>query len=145
MWWASAKEAQSFAGESQRRALAVLARAQPCLVTRDVVARHRDYALALGELELAHHHSLLAERHFRGGEIELPHPYETGIVEALNFFAMSEETRAPVLERLGVVQAQDLDIGDQKARLLHCGQHLGQGRNIAAGEDVFGDPRVGNV
>ena len=49
-------------------------RAQARLLARDVVARDRHDALALGELDLEHHHVLVAERHLGGRQIELPHP-----------------------------------------------------------------------
>ena len=49
------------------------------------------------------------------------------------------------LQRLGVVQPQDLDVGDQQAGALDRGQHLRQRRDVAAGEDVLGDPGVGDV
>src|SRR5215470_9815289 len=99
MWWRRGGDAQSFAGESQRRALPQLARTQPRALAHEVVARHRDHALPLGQLQLDHHHRLLAERHFGSREIELPHARETGIVETFDLLAMGQETRAPELER----------------------------------------------
>src|SRR5215475_5559728 len=114
MWWRRSRGAQSFAGQSQRWALAKLARAQSRGFARDVVTRHRHHALALGELQLKHHHGLLAKCHFGGRQIEFPHTHETGIVEPLNLLAMSKETRAPMLQRLRIVQAQDLDVSDKQ-------------------------------
>jgi hypothetical protein len=58
---------------------------------------------------------------------------------------MGEEAFAPGLERLGIVQAQDFNVGDQQARALDRGQHLGQRWNVAAGKDVLRDPRIGDV
>ena len=106
---------ESFAGEPQRRTLARLRSARRRAVSaRDVVAGHRHHALPLGQLHLEHHHGLLAEGHLGRGEIELPHPHEALVVEPLDLLAMGEEALAPVLQRLGVVQAQDLDVGDQE-------------------------------
>ena len=58
--------------------------------------------------------SLLAERHLGRGEIELPHPHEALVVEPLGLLAVGQEALAPGLERLGVVQPQDLDVGDEE-------------------------------
>jgi hypothetical protein len=43
------------------------------------------------------------------------------------------------------VQAQDLDIGNEKPGALDRRQHFGQGRNVAAGKDVFRDPGIGDA
>ena len=122
MWWRVREGAQSFAGQPQRRTLSQLTRSQPRGFPINIVARHRYYALALGDLYLQHHHGLLAERHFGGRQVEFPHAHETGIVETLNLLAMRKEACAPVLQRLGIVQAQNLDIGDKQARALDRGQ-----------------------
>src|SRR3979411_2956713 len=116
MWWRLPAGAQSLPGESQRRALAKLACAQPRGFAHDVVTRHWHHPLALGELQLDHHHGLLAKRHFGGRQIELPHADKTGIVDTLNLLAMSKETCAPVFERLGIVQPQNLDVSDKQPR-----------------------------
>src|SRR5262249_60178217 len=58
---------------------------------------------------------------------------------------MSKETRAPVLQRLGIVQAQDFDVSDKQPRALDRGQHLREGRDITARKDVFRDPGIGDV
>ena len=57
---------------------------------------------------------------------------------------MGEETLAPGLERLRIVQSQHLEIGDDQPRALDRRQHFGQRRDVAAGEDVFRDPRIGD-
>ena len=119
--------------------------AQPRFLARDVVARDRNHALPLGQLDLEYHHVLLAERHLRRREIEFPHAQKRCVVDLLHLLAMREEALAPVLQRLGVVQPQDLDVGDQQPGALDRRQHLGQRRDVAAGEDVFGDPRIGDA
>src|SRR5262249_54928768 len=85
-----------FAGEPQWRPLAAFQCAQPGFLAGDVVAGDRHHALASGELDLHHHHGLFAERHFRRGEIELPHPHEALVVDALDLLAMRHEAVAPV-------------------------------------------------
>ena len=80
---------------------------------------------------------------FRAGEVELPHPHEARVIDALDLGAMGKEPVAPRLEGLRIMQAQDLDVGHQEAGAFDRGHHLGQGGDIAAGEDVLGDPRIG--
>ena len=58
---------------------------------------------------------------------------------------MREEPLAPGLERLGIMQLQDFDIGHDELRALDRRQNFGKGRDIAAGEDVFGDPGIGDA
>ena len=110
-----------FAGQPQRRVALAFGVAQAALLARDIVARHRHHALPLGELDLEHHQVLLAERHFRRRQIELPHAHKAPVVNALDLLAVGEEALAPGLQRLGVMQAQDLDVGDQQAGLLDAG------------------------
>ena len=52
---------------------------------------------------------------------------------------------APQAQRLGVVQAQDLDVGDPQAKPLDHRQHLGQRGRVAAREDVLPDKGVGRA
>src|SRR4051794_7206161 len=58
-----------FASETQRRTAAGLEAAQARFLAADVVARDRNHALALRQLQLEHHHVLLAEGHFGRREI----------------------------------------------------------------------------
>jgi hypothetical protein len=60
---------------------------QALLLAHDVIPRHRHHFLALGELDLEYHPVLLAERHFRCRKIELPHPHEAPIIDALDLLA----------------------------------------------------------
>src|SRR3974377_350075 len=133
----------AWAGEL--RVGADLERAQAVLLARDVVAGHRCDALALGDLDLEVHHILLAERHFGGGEIELPHAHEAPVVNALYVLAVGEEALAPSLQRLCIMQAQDFDVGHQQPGAFDVRHDLGQGWDVAAREDVFGDPRIGGA
>src|SRR5258705_11331987 len=98
----------SLAGQPQRRAPPRFAPTQARFGTHDVVAGDRHRALALCKLNLEHHHILASECHFRAGEIKFPHSHKPGVVEAYNLLAVGEETVAPRLERLRVVQTQDL-------------------------------------
>src|SRR3974377_2403587 len=56
---------------------------------------------------------------------------------------MSQKAFAPGLECLGVVQLQNLHVGDDQACPLDRAEDFRQGRNVAAGEDVLGDPGIG--
>src|SRR3974390_1730441 len=112
------------AGEPQGRTALAFGAAQAQLLAPDIVARHRHHALSFRELDLAIHHVLLTERHFRSRQIELPHPHKALIVNALDLLAMDQEPRAPVLQRLGVMQAQDLHIGDEQPGSLDRWKNL---------------------
>ena len=96
---------------------------------RNIVARDRHDALPLGELDLHHHHVLLAERHFGSREIELPHAHEALVVNALHLLAVGEKPLAPSFERFGIMQAQDFDVGDKQpgASRSPAGPPTGQG------------------
>ena len=48
----------------------------------------------------------------------------------------------PVAQRLGVVEAQQLDVHHVKAGVLDDRGQLGQGRQVAAGEDVLADEGI---
>src|SRR5262245_26859110 len=63
----------SLAGQPQRRAPPGFATAQALLGAQDIVAGDRHRALALGQLNLEHHHILASERRLGAGEIEFPH------------------------------------------------------------------------
>ena len=89
--------------------------------SRDVVARHRHHALALGELDLEIHHVLLAERHFRGRQIKFPHPRKALVIEPHRFFPPRHETLAPGFQRFGVMQPQDFDVAHQQPGALDRG------------------------
>lgn len=85
--------------------------AQPIFLAPNIVTRHWDDVLTFRELDLEYHQGLFAERHFRAGEIELPHPHELLVVNALDVGAVREEAFAPVFQGLGIVQAQDFIVG----------------------------------
>src|ERR1051326_4213086 len=89
--------AASLAGETERWREVCFEHTQPRLLAHDVIARRRRHSLALGELDLEHHHVAFAERHLRGSEIKLPHPYETLVVEPHCLVAMGEKALAPGL------------------------------------------------
>ena len=128
-----------------RGRVAALDPAQFCFLARDIIARHRHHALALGELNLEVHHVLLAERHFRARQIKFPHPRKALVVELHRFLPPRHEAFAPGFQRFGVMQPQDFDVADQKPGALDRRHHFGQRRDIAAGEDVFRDPGIGDV
>src|SRR6516164_11459978 len=103
---------ESLAGQPQGWAIPAFPGAEPLGLSSDIVARHRHHALAFRGLQLENHHGLLAKGHLGRGKIKFPHARETRVVEPLGLFAVREEALAPLLERLGIMQAQNLDIGD---------------------------------
>jgi hypothetical protein len=115
----SSRRASLFGCEPQLWAMAILGVAQACLMTGDVVAGHGDHSLAFDQLDLEHHHALFAEGHFRRREIELPHSAKAVVVKAFCLFAPRHESLAPSLERIGVVEAQNLDVSDQQSGALN--------------------------
>src|SRR5205807_1640732 len=101
-----------------------------------VVARERDPADLLAELELEHDQPVIAERSLEARQIELPHAQEALVEQAQHLAAMGEEALAPVPQGFGIVQPQDLDIGKNEARALDDRRELGKRRRVAAREDV---------
>src|SRR5260370_36968640 len=83
------------ARQPERETPIALTCAQARFLPDDVVARDRHHALLSGQLNLEHHHTVLAKRHFRAGEIELPHPAEPVVVEPLDLLAMRQESLPP--------------------------------------------------
>src|SRR5205814_285012 len=82
------KTAESLACQPQRPTLPALQREQPLDLARDIIARHRHDALAMGELELEHHRRLVAEGLLGRSKVEFPHAHEVHIVETLGVLAM---------------------------------------------------------
>src|SRR5215471_5716155 len=134
-----------FACESQRRLMGCLDSTQPRLFPRNIIAGRGREALPLRHLDLEYDHLAQPKRHFRASQIELPHSHETLVVEAHNLVAMGQKAFAPGFERLGVMQLQDLNVSDDQARPLDRTEDLRQGRNVAAGKDILGDPRIGDA
>lgn len=109
----------------------------------DIVAGHRQHVVPARQLDLEVDEVLPAERGFRAGEVELPHAAEAFVVDRLDLVAVGHEALAPRLQRLGIVQPQDFDVGDREAGALDMRHHLRQRRDVAAGEDVLADEGVG--
>src|ERR1700680_4270019 len=84
----------------------------------------------------------MPESHLAGDQIELPHPAEPLVVESGDPIPVLQEATVPVLERLGIVQAQNLDVGREQSRLLNRRHDLRQGRNIGPWEDVLADEGI---
>src|SRR5690606_24097547 len=97
----------------------------------------------LGKLYLEHDAATMAEDELDEGEVEFPDSAESLAVVAGDLGPTRGKALAPGLQRLGVVKAEDLDVGDPQSRGLDGGQHFRQGRDISAGKDIFGDPRLG--
>src|SRR6059058_2713522 len=78
-----ASENLLLAGKPQRRTAAAFQSTQVRFLAPDVVARDWNHTLPLRQLQLEHHHVLLAEAHFGRREVELPHAHEARIVNFL--------------------------------------------------------------
>ena len=70
----------------------------------------------------------------RSSRVELPHPAEALVVERAGLVPVRHESLAPVPERLGVVQAPDLNVGDQQTAPLDGRHRLAEGRYVAPGK-----------
>src|SRR6185503_19238905 len=84
-----------------------------------VIAGERHGILAFGDLHLEHHLVPIAERHLAALQIELPHAAEPLVIDLRHARAVRLEAVVPVLQRVGVMQPQDLDVGDVQAGALH--------------------------
>ena len=83
-----------------------------------------------------------AEGQLAADQIHLPHAAEALVIQRADAVAVALEPAAPGAQRLGIMQPQDLDIGDPQPRPLGMRHDLGQGRRIAARENVFAQPRI---
>src|SRR5262245_10970215 len=111
----------------------------------DVVARQRHAVDALGQLDLEHHVTVRAEGDLAADQIKLPHAAEALVIDRADAVAMLVEAAAPLAQRFGIVQTQDLDIRDPQASALDDRQNFGERWDIAAREDVFADPGTGGA
>ena len=141
----SGRTAKLFAGKPQWWATLAFGDGKAAFFAGNVVTRDRHHALAPGELDLRHHHVLLAKRHFRSREIELPHAHKPRLVNAFDIVAVGEKTLAPGFKRFRIMQPKDFDVRDKQPRAFDRRQNLGQGRDVATGEDIFRDPGIGDV
>src|SRR6516165_12745961 len=94
-----------FRPRSRRRRYAC-APSQTC--SRESMARHR----RLWQLHLEDHEILASKRDFRADEIHLPHTVKPLIINRSDAVAVALESRPPRSQSLGIMQAQDLDIGN---------------------------------
>src|SRR5690606_24062568 len=116
---------------------------QGLLALLDITARDRHDVVLARQLDLEDDQILPAEGGFRAGEIEIPHAAEALVVDRLGLVTVDEEACPPVLERLGIVEAKDLDVVDHQPRLLDRRHYLRKGRDVAAREDVFTNEGAG--
>ena len=96
--------------------------------------------LVLHELDLEIVHAQIAEGAFRRGEIELPHAAEALVIEFPGTLAVVGEAQEPFTQCLGIVQSEDLDVGDVESGLLDMRQHFRERGNVTPWEDVLLDP-----
>lgn len=104
------------------------------LPIRHVIAGEGDGVCPLGKLHLKYHHRAKAESDLAQNEIEFPHAAEPFVKECHNALTISHGTLTPVTEGLCVVQTQNFDVGDNKARTLYGREDLGKRRNIRPGK-----------
>src|SRR6202167_4532115 len=141
----SAAQSALLAGKAQRSRQRLLSGAEPPLFTPDIVPRLWHHAFALGHLQLEDHQIALAEGHFRRRKVEFPHPHKADIVKPLHLLAVRKKTLAPGLQRIRVVQLQHFDVGDDEFRALDRRQNFRKSGDVAAGENVFRYPGIGDA
>src|SRR5438445_10636512 len=115
------------------------------LPVEHVVSRQRHRVDGFGNLHLENHVILPPESDFRSDEVHLPHPAEALVINCTHAVAISLELPPPRSERLGVMQAQNFDIGDPEPQLLDYRQDLGKRRHVTAGGDVLAYPGAGRA
>src|SRR5271169_4968556 len=113
------------------------------LVFEDVVTRERYGVDPLAHLDLVNDEAGVAEASLAGREIEFPQTAEPFIINGGYPIPVCHEPLPPRLQRFGVMQAQDLYVGDVKAGDLDDRHHFGERGRVYAREDVFSDPSVG--
>ena len=84
----------------------------------EVVAGERHGLLPAGKLDLKDALPVVAERVFAGLEVVAPHPAEAVVVERAGAVLVRGEAVVPVAQRLGVMQAPDLDVGGVEVSAL---------------------------
>jgi len=87
----------------------------------------------------------VAKRDFAARQVELPHPAETLVVGRFDLVPVAVESAHPFGDLLGVMQAENFEIGDLESDLLDRGQRFRQGRSVAAREDIFAQPGIGRA
>src|SRR5690242_14089042 len=92
------------------------------------------------ELDLEVVHARITEGGFGAREIEFPHAAEALVIDRLGAMPVGGEALAPFAQGLGIMQPQDLDVGDIEPALLDMRQYFGKGRDIAARENIFLGP-----
>ena len=118
--------------------------AQPGLLPRDVVARHGTTPWRLVSW-IWKFIRFCFRNDISEPPVKFPHPGKALVVEPHGFFASRHEAFAPCLQRLRIMQPQDLDVADQKSGPLDRRQDLRKRGDVAAREDVFCDPGIGDV
>ena len=79
----------------------------------------------------------MAETHFRRGEVKVPHPEKTLVVEFKNFVAIGIEAFAPMFERVRIVKGKDLDIFHQQTTFFDGVQRFRKCRDMTVREDIL--------
>src|SRR4051794_8947501 len=95
-----------------RRAAGGFAQAAGTLPVEHVIAGQRHRLDRLRELNLEYEMAAAAKRQLAADQIYLPHAAEALVVKCADAVAVVLEPAAPGAQRLGVMQPQDLDVGD---------------------------------
>ena len=109
-----------------------------------VIVGQRHRVLGPGDLDLEDGGIEIAETDFADCQIILPQAEKPLVVKDDGLFPVGLETLAPMAQRFGVMQPQDLDIGGPKPGLLDRRHDFRQRRDIATGEDIFANPGIGD-
>src|SRR5438309_2224333 len=110
-----------------------------------VVASQRYSVDALGDLDLEYYVADVPERHFRAGKIELPHPAKALVIQFRDLEPVCLKSLAPFHQGFCVVEAQNLNVGDEKAGTLDRAGDFAESGNVAARKNVFVSPWRGTA
>ncbi len=92
------------------------------------------------ELRLKNHQTTVAERQFARGKVEFPHAAKPLIVDPAIMSVARQKALTPVTKRLSMVQAQDLQIGENQTRTLDDWRDLRESGNVSSRENVLSCP-----
>src|SRR4030095_16875205 len=92
---------------------------RPLLFTLVNVIPRPGHAIQLPrELRLKNHEAAVAERQFARGKVEFPHAAKPLIVDPAIMSVARQKALTPVTKRFSIVQAEDLQIGENQTRTL---------------------------
>ncbi len=114
---------------------------RPLLFTLVNVIPRQGHAIQLPrELRLKNHQTAVAERQFARGKVEFPHAAKPLIVDPAIMSVARQKALTPVTKRFSIVQAQDLQIGENQTRTLDDWRDLRESGNVSSRENVLSCP-----